>query len=297
MKPKYSLFQQEFLARTIDSLKPHPAVHVGLVCKISEVLEIFTKQKIGSVLVINATGELKGICTERDLISKYALEKGVSPETSVSKIMTDKVQTIPKNASIARALYFMSVGHYRHIPVIYPGSKEYKVISAKDFVDRAYERLAKRVLEEDQSLIFDSNAVDLFFASDVSVLSPQAPILVPEDVTVERALIKLKSGKQGCVIIHDRFGEVRGIFSERDYITKVAFPALDPASTPIASVMTNSPKTLMAGATVALAFSLLSQGGFRHLPIVDMKENATGVISVRTIIDYLSQSIISELGS
>jgi len=77
--------------------------------------------------------ELKGIVTVRDILKK-AMFKGLDLEkTPISQIMTKDPETLNPQDSLAMALNKMSVGGYRHIPIVV-GAGRYSVISVRDIL-------------------------------------------------------------------------------------------------------------------------------------------------------------------
>ena len=57
--------------------------------------------------------------------------------------------------------------------------------------------------------------------------------------------------------------------------------------TNIREVMTDGPAFLQAKATVADAIRTMSEGGYRHLPIIDGAGVPQGVLAVRGIVHFL----------
>lgn len=98
----------------------------------------------------------------------------------------------------------------------------------------------------------------------------------------------MKRGRTGCVLLVGGDKKVSGIFTERDALTRVAEQKVD-LKTPIGKLMTPNPKVLRTGDSIALAIRLMSQGGHRHLPIVDQEGGVRGVVSVRSILVYLAE--------
>ena len=47
--------------------------------------------------------------------------------------------------------------------------------------------------------------------------------------------------------------------------------------------------------TVELAFQVMSQGGFRHIPVLNISGQLCGVLSVRSFMQHLAHCIIEEL--
>ncbi|MGA7560687.1 MAG: CBS domain-containing protein [Terriglobales bacterium] len=78
-------------------------------------------------------------------------------------------------------------------------------------------------------------------------------------------------------------GELVGIFSERDLMTRVVTGGKDPASTPVSQVMTEDPLTVAPNDALETCMTLMKRHGFRHLPVCAGRE-VKGVISLRDIL-------------
>lgn len=77
-------------------------------------------ERIGSVVVLDDTGELTGILTERDLLRACAA--GVDTHSStVSKWMTEDPVTALADAEAGAALQTMIDRGFRHLPVLGEG--------------------------------------------------------------------------------------------------------------------------------------------------------------------------------
>jgi CBS domain-containing protein len=100
--------------------------------------------------------------------------------------------------------------------------------------------------------------------------------------------------RRACVLILDN-GRLAGIFTERDILMKIAGRPLDLMHTPVSESMTPDPITLPADANVAFALSKMVLEGFRHIPLVDDAGNATAVVSMRNLIEYLGEIYSREL--
>ena len=106
-----------------------------LVCSTSSVADAvknMNEHHTGCVLV-EKDGKLIGIFTERDVLTKDFF-RADSHTVSVESVMTHKPETLEPDDSIAFALNKMSVGGYRHIPIVDAG-KPVGVLSVRDIVD------------------------------------------------------------------------------------------------------------------------------------------------------------------
>jgi CBS domain-containing protein len=122
-------------------------------------------------------------------------------------------------------------------------------------------------------------------ATTIDELSPNAPIMVDASATVVAAVDAMNTHRTGCVLVQKE-GKLVGIFTERDVLTRVIFRDNN-RSVPVERLMTPNPDTLQPTATVAYALNQMSVGGFRHVPIVNDKGEAVGVLSMRDIVDFL----------
>lgn len=85
----------------------------------------------------------------------------------------------------------------------------------------------------------------------------------------------------GSVLVIDTPGNMLGIVTERDLMTRVLAKALNPQTTPVSDVMTRGLHTVVPETLVSDAVLIMIERGFRHLPIVDKDSKILGVFSVR----------------
>jgi len=134
-----------------------------------------------------------------------------------------------------------------------------------------------------------------FLCQSVSILEPGQPVSIPETCTVSDAISLLQLHNLGCVLVVNQKGQLSGIFTERDCILKVLKSDVDKKKELVSSYMTPNPAAEEIDITVAYALSMMSQGGFRHLPLVDKDKMPVGVISVKDIVDYIATSTFNDM--
>lgn len=289
------ILHDRFLAATVEHLDPVSAVSVGPQEPIKSVIDQMARDSIGCILIIDKQAELVGICTERDILKKVALREAEVYQAPVSSIMTHRPRAVKNNVSVARALFEMVSGGFRHLPVLDSKECQYRVISSKGFVDFVYRHLTKQIAANPVIEILKASAVDEFFLRQIHELSPDKPVLLHEDQPLNIVLKRLQQRNIGAILAINKQQKLSGIFSERDYLIKVAGEGLESNSLRLKEVMTARPKTVLESATISLAFNLLSEGGFRHLPVVDELEELKGVVTIRNFMSYLSHEIMAEL--
>lgn len=121
----------------------------------------------------------------------------------------------------------------------------------------------------------------------VTALTPKQPCTVSPQATVGEVLHQMATNRIGCVMIVDG-GKPVGIFSERDALMKLNTEAAALCEHPISEFMTANPETLQESAKIAFAVQRMDVGGYRHLPIVSRDDQLQGIISVRAILNYLT---------
>lgn len=119
-----------------DFISKTPPIIVRPETPISEVVaKMQSLPQKGCVLICNEKTELLGIVSIRDILLRVAgvvdLEK-----TRVSAIMTPKPETLPRDAHLSYALHMMSIGKFRHVPVVAEdGKTPVGVVSTRDVIE------------------------------------------------------------------------------------------------------------------------------------------------------------------
>ena len=90
------------------------------------------EHNIGAIIV-QQDEKLLGIFSERDVLRKIVSKKLNPEEVKVSEVMTKKVFTLPKEASVASAMLIMTSQRIRHLPVL-EDNKTIGMISIGDLI-------------------------------------------------------------------------------------------------------------------------------------------------------------------
>ena len=109
---------------------------------------------------------------------------------------------------------------------------------------------------------------------------PKAVVARPDE-TVRDAALRMAENACGSVLVCDD-GRLRGIFTERDLLTRVVGKDLDPKETRLEQVMTADPDTIESTDTAREALRRMDEFGYRHLPVMENGQ-VLGVISMRDV--------------
>lgn len=154
-----------------------------------------------------------------------------------------------------------------------------------DKINKAIQLICRRSIG-----VLDTN----FLCQSVGVLNPPTPLTIREDASVREALAVLRDARAGCLLVLSANGSLVGIFSERDCLLKVVPQFEQMVDKSISEVMTRNPVTQGVDCTIGFALTLMSEGGFRHIPIVDEAGIPTGLLSVKEVMDYIVAKFIDD---
>ena len=122
------------LAEPISLLQPVAPVCAEVGTTIGEIVRLMQEHRIGCVLIVSER-KLAGIFTERDLLLKVVGSVHDLDATSVDDFMTSAPEAMRSIDTIAFALNKMSLGGFRHIPVVDDTGTPVGIVSVKDIVD------------------------------------------------------------------------------------------------------------------------------------------------------------------
>ncbi len=130
----------------------------------------------------------------------------------------------------------------------------------------------------------------------VENLEPTSCVSVTKDTTLAEAVETMRAEWIGCLLIVNEQGELSGIFTERDVLTKVTGQVSDLTRQTVAQIMTHDPETVKRGHLLAHALHRIMVGDIRYLPVIDDDRRIVGVVSSRDIICYIASLLGLEEG-
>jgi CBS domain-containing protein len=113
------------------------------------------------------------------------------------------------------------------------------------------------------------------------IMERRHPVVAGPDETAQAAAARMTEAACGSVLVCDG-GRLRGIFTERDLMTRVVGQGLDPRTTRLEQVMTRDPDRIEGTATAREALRRMDQLGCRHLPVME-DGHVLGVVSMRDL--------------
>ena len=121
-----------------------------------------------------------------------------------------------------------------------------------------------------------------------------AAVALGHQAPVRDALAVMRQKQLSCVLVVEH-GQLVGVFTERDVVTKVAATPLDVDHVPLRDVMQPDPECLQLDDELIYALHQMLRGAYRHVPVVDEQRRPTALVSLQAIIDALVAAFPHEL--
>ena len=129
--------------RSLPTLKQPVCVKPSTTVR--EAIEAMNQHRVGCVLV-EERQMLTGVFSERDVLTKLATCNANLDTTLVADVMTADPECLTLDDGVVYALNKMSVGGFRHVPLIDAEGRPTGVVSMRDIVDFIVDLFPSEVL-------------------------------------------------------------------------------------------------------------------------------------------------------
>jgi len=113
------------------------------------------------------------------------------------------------------------------------------------------------------------------------------------DTSVHAAIERMVEHNIGSLVVLDD-GQIAGIFTERDFLRRVAIPDRPTRFTALREVMTTRLVCVDPETPVEECMSLMTDHRIRHLPVV-REGSLLGMISIGDVVKYISDDRATEV--
>jgi CBS domain-containing protein len=121
--------------------------------------------------------------------------------------------------------------------------------------------------------------------NNVVTIEPTAKLAAAAQRLAERQI--------GALVVAGAGERVVGIVSERDIVRALATRGAQALSMPLTEVMTRNVSTCAPGETVAAIMARMTEGKFRHVPVVE-GERLRGIVSIGDVVKFRLQEMERE---
>ena len=136
------VLDQRMIREPIRSLDPRQPLSLPPGATVRDAIEMMREHRVGCVLVVEDE-RLTGIITERDLVVKLVDADVGRP---IRDLMTPDPEVLTLDDPIVYALNKMSVGGFRHVPLVDEEQRPVGMVSVKDIIDYIVDFFPNEVL-------------------------------------------------------------------------------------------------------------------------------------------------------
>ena len=118
-------------------------------------------------------------------------------------------------------------------------------------------------------------------------------VTIEPTASLDAAVKILADRRIGALVVFDADRRVVGIVSERDVVRALAERGERALDEPVGQVMTRKVMTCDEAETVASLMERMTQGKFRHLPVVE-RGRLAGIVSIGDVVKYRLNEVEKE---
>jgi CBS domain-containing protein len=101
----------------------------------------------------------------------------------------------------------------------------------------------------------------------------------------------------GALVVRGPGGELQGIFSERDIVRAISHESAQALSRPVSHFMTREVATCAETDSIDELMEMMTQGRFRHVPVVDGDRKLIGIVSIGDVVKSRIEETVREAES
>jgi CBS domain-containing protein len=142
-------FDAKLIQQPLEALPVRPPIVFGPSATVTEAMRAMQREHRGCVVVTDdgtTRSKVAGIFTERDVLFRI-VDRGRNPAAlPLSEVMTPDPEVVPVKSTIAYVLNLMSIGGFRHVPVVHEDHRPAFLVSVRDIVEFLVEAFPREVL-------------------------------------------------------------------------------------------------------------------------------------------------------
>ena len=148
-------------------------------------------------------------------------------------------------------------------------------------------------LENFEPKTYDDPVERALAEETADAIQHQPVATIAADTAIADAVEKLAGFHVACLLVVED-DKLVGVFSDRDVLDKVALEHEQLKDHPVSEVMTRDPVYVYQTDPSAAALSVMAISGFRHVPILDLDEKLTGIVSPQRVTAFLQKCLGEE---
>lgn len=105
----------------VQQIMSSPVIHIGAEESVSVAARTLAQYNIGALPVCGENGQVCGLLTDRDIVTRCLAANRQPEKTQVQEIMTGRVLSVTPDMEVSTAAHFMGRQQVRRLPVMENG--------------------------------------------------------------------------------------------------------------------------------------------------------------------------------
>lgn len=122
-------------------------------------------------------------------------------------------------------------------------------------------------------------------------------VAIADGATLADAARLLAQHRIGAVLVQDAAAGLAGILSERDVVRAIAQDGPLALNRNVSAYMTRKIVTCVESDTIGDLMEMMTQGRFRHVPVLDEQQKLVGMISIGDVVKSRIAETVNEANS
>lgn len=115
-----------------EVIRGKPFLTVSSHTCVREAADLMKSHHVGAVMVVDGKKVLKGICSERDIVTRVVAARLDPEHVKAGDIMTSHPCVLSADKPFGHALHIMYEGGYHHVPVVDAKGRPIGLLTARD---------------------------------------------------------------------------------------------------------------------------------------------------------------------
>jgi len=116
-------------------------------------------------------------------------------------------------------------------------------------------------------------------------------VTISDKAQLTEAAARLGTGHTGLVVVCDDAGRMAGVVSKTDIVSRISQCEGHTCTMMVASVMTRSVASCRPDDSLQMAWNLMKERGYLHIPVVDRENRPLGTLFARDVLQALLREV------
>jgi len=119
-------------------------------------------------------------------------------------------------------------------------------------------------------------------------------VTIAPDKSVRDAVTVLSERRIGSLVVSEDGAHALGILSERDIVREIGRRGAGCLTEPVRDLMTRKLVTCQTSETSDAVLTTMTEGRFRHMPVVDDADRMVGLVTLGDVVKYRLTEVTAE---